>query len=134
MTQIYLICSFPLLLHSAESYWLLKSLSGALGLYTWKYIGYPIRVYLVFKHIIDSRIKYGLILYVIHFRVIYSCSLSLWQILDNLITSSGVVEPHTKTYLIKLIETLKFVISDFCPQIEKEGELRRSRCRNNKNR
>ena len=97
MTQIYLICSFPLLLHSAESYWLLKSLSGALGLYTWKYIGYPIRVYLVFKHIIDSRIKYGLILYVIHFRVIYSCSLSLWQILDNLITSSGVVEPHTKT-------------------------------------
>ena len=94
MTQIYLICSFPLLLHSAESYWLLKSLSGALGLYTWKYIGYPIRVYLVFKHIIDSRIKYGLILYVIHFRVIYSCSLSLWQILDNLITSSGVVEPH----------------------------------------
>ena len=48
-----------------------------------------------FKHIIDPRIKYGLILYVIYFRVLYSCSLSLWQTLNTLITSSGVEEAHT---------------------------------------
>ena len=47
------------------------------------------------KQIIDSRIKYGLILYVIYFRVFYSCSLFLWQTLNTLITSSGVVDPHT---------------------------------------
>ena len=47
------------------------------------------------KQIIDSRIKYGLILYVIYFRVLYSCSLSLWQTLNTLITSSGVEEAHT---------------------------------------
>ena len=47
------------------------------------------------KQITDSRIKYGLILYVIYFRVLYSCSLSLRQSLNTLITSSGVEEAHT---------------------------------------
>ena len=47
------------------------------------------------KHIIDSRVKCGLILYAIYFRVVYSCSLSLWQTLNTLITSSGVEEAHT---------------------------------------
>ena len=81
------------------------------------------------KHIIDSRIKYCLILYVIYFRVLYSCSLSLWQTLNTLITSSSLVKPHTKTLSRQADRDSEIYYFRFCPQIGEEGELRRSRCR-----